>query len=159
MSLLPILGSGGGNSAPAPSSSSNDTSTDPTAEETAPAAGSSEPSDTSAPAAPSETADSGTDTTQQPTDQGSEAAKVSLLSAEVPGTAAQSVVEAQLSAPEDVQASEDDARRLAEAAQQRQRFEALLDAISAPADAPQVAAAPAAEQAEVGNVETDGVPV
>lgn len=83
---------------------------------------------------------------------------MSLLSAEVPGTAAQSVVEAQLSAPEDVQASEDDARRLAEAAQQRQRFEALLDAISAPADAPQVSA-PAAEQAEVGNVETDGVPV
>lgn len=63
-----------------------------------------------------------------------------------------------MTAPEDTTPSEADARRYAEAAQQRQQFELLLSAISAPADTAQPIAAPA-EQAAEGDTATDGTPV
>ncbi|WP_415922047.1 hypothetical protein [Tateyamaria sp. SN6-1] len=76
-------------------------------------------------------------------------------------TSAKSAVEAELALADtgdSADLSEADARRMAEAAQAKQRFELLLETVRAPVEAPSVAA-PTAAQAEAGPTETEGTPV
>jgi len=156
MSLLPIIGGGGTQSSPQqPEHAQNDKAkadkTDSEATQTQTAA---ESGDTAPPAPATQTADSGTDTATKPTDPEAESAKVTLLADSSAGSSTQSAVEAAF----DPEADEAAARRIAEAAQQQQRLEQLIEAVGTPTEATNLSA-PAAEQEQVGNAETDGVPV
>lgn len=166
MSLLPIFG-GGTAYNPPPAATTNTT-------EPQPGQTTNEPEDTSPPA-PAQSSNESTSTntseqTVQPSHANATSAQTGQAAAFTPltgpapardavpteATLIQSVVEAQFELPKIT--SEDDARRLAEAAQQHQRLELLIANVSKqPAIRDLVA--PAAGQAEVGNVETDGLPV
>ncbi|MEM8653982.1 MAG: hypothetical protein AAGF36_04490 [Pseudomonadota bacterium] len=151
MSILSIIGGGGGSPTPPPSNTPSPEASDPPPNTT-------EPSDTAPPAPATESQDSrtdtGTDTT--PSDPQAESARVSLLADSADGSNTRAAVEAALALPPDQ--IEADARRFAEAAQQQQRLELLLEAVSEPV-APTVLSAPTAEQAQAGPVETEGTPV
>ncbi|MEL7263092.1 MAG: hypothetical protein AAGK69_17030 [Pseudomonadota bacterium] len=68
----------------------------------------------------------------------------------------QAAVEAKLTEPAAL--SENDARRFAEAAQDRQRLELLIEAVQAPVQTTELSA-PTAAQADAGPQETDGTPL
>lgn len=152
MNILPISGGGGVLQPSVPSNEAAQPTDTETTEQTT------QSEDTAAPAATSQSGDSATNTSSGQSDQQAQADKVTLLSPEAPTTQTQSVVEAQLVA--DPEMAEADARRMAEAAQQQQRLEMLIAAVSSPTEAPQVAPAAAAEQVESSSVDTgDGLPV
>ncbi|MEL6464321.1 MAG: hypothetical protein AAFQ58_05060 [Pseudomonadota bacterium] len=149
MSILPILGGAGASPTPPPSN-------DPPPEASDPPPNTTEPQDTAPPAPATESQDSSTSAGSDTSDPQAETARVSLLSDSARGGAEQSVVEAALAAtPDQIEA---DARRFAEAAQQQQRLEMLLEAVSEPAT-PTALSAPSAEQEQAGPVETEGTPV
>jgi hypothetical protein len=148
MTILSILGVGGGTSPPPPDNSNDTTEPQPTDPTT-------ETQDTAAPAAASESGDSATGSGNNQTDQQSQRGSITLLTASDGRTSAQAIVEAQLTRL--VEPSESDARQMALDAQQRLRLEALIKAVATPTDVPEMMPGAAAEQAEVGNVETDGM--
>lgn len=83
-------------------------------------------------------------------------AEADRVGAQAERSGAQSVVEAAVAeTPDQIEA---DARRMAEAAQQQQRMELLIEAVNTPATQT-VLSAPTAEQEQAGPVETEGTPV
>ncbi|MEX0370802.1 MAG: hypothetical protein AB3N09_09240 [Tateyamaria sp.] len=164
MSILSIIGGGG--SAQPTQPSANDQTTDAqdtdeaaSAEQdsaTAPSGNSAQTQDTTAPAAATGTDQSTATAASDTTDPATEAARASEQSGGSDGSTAQSAVEAALiESPEKAEA---DARRFAEAAQQQQRLELLIEAVKAPAETTDTPA-PMQAQENVGPIEADGVPV
>ena len=166
MSILSIFGGGSTaqpTSQPTTEQTGDNQTTDDAASESqdssaAPSGNSAQTQDTTAPAATTGTDSAAATATSETTDPEAEASRVALLSSGTDGSPAQTIVEAALiESPEQIEA---DARRFAEAAQQQQRLEMLIEAVSTPVE-PSTVTAPAAAQAQeqVGQAETDGVPV
>lgn len=168
MSTLSIIGRGGGNPQPAQQPSSNQ-QTDESADETNASANQSQDSsaatsgnaaqsqDTAAPAPATGTDQSTATATSPASDPDAEAARVATLSETGDTSSAQAIVEAAIAeTPEKVEA---DARRFAEAAQQQQRLEMLIEAVNTPVEATSLTA-PAAETDEAAaSAKEDGTPV
>jgi len=153
MNILPILGAG---STPVSQPGASEQPTE-TEQANPPPATAAEPDDTAAPAPASQSADTATQTTPRPSDPQTEPDKVAAYAPSEGGSAVQSAVESALLAPPET--SEDQARRFAEAAQNRARLENLIEAVSTPAQATTVLSAPTADQEAAGPKETDGIPV
>ncbi|WP_299152225.1 hypothetical protein [uncultured Tateyamaria sp.] len=155
MSFLPILG-GGGFSQPSQSSQSQ---TEPSradqTQETPPAQGTAEPSDTSPPTATSETGNGAVVATQTVTDQRGQSAKADLT-AEPQASTAQSVVEAKLT--DDPVKAEAEARRFAEASLQQRRLEQLIEAVGTPVRTREFTTAGVENTGQI-DTSSEGVPV
>lgn len=162
MSIFSIIGGGGGSAQPVqqpttsspPDDSAEQTNASaPQDSATAQSGNATQTQDTAAPTPVTGTGDTTTSAATPPSDPQTEAARVALQGER---STAQSVVEAAVAeTPEQIEA---DARRMAEAAQQQQRIEMLVEAVSAPVQ-PTNLSAPTAEQEQAGPVETEGTPV
>ncbi|WP_299044226.1 hypothetical protein [uncultured Tateyamaria sp.] len=162
MSILSIIGGGGGSAQPV-QQSSNRTQPDDSAAQTnanesqdstaAQSGNATQTQDTAAPAPATGAGDIPASAAAPPSNPETEAARVALQGE---GSTAQSVVQAAVAeTPDQIEA---DARRMAEAAQQQQRLELLIEAVNTPVEHTTLSA-PTAQQEQAGPVETEGTPV
>ncbi|APX13553.1 hypothetical protein [Tateyamaria omphalii] len=168
MSIISIFGGGGGSPQPV-QQPSNQQQTEDSTDQTSAAANESQDSgaatsgnaaqtqDTTAPA-PATGADQSTSTAAAPpSDPKAEAARVTAMSEAGASTSAQAVVEAAIAeTPEQIEA---DARRMAEAAQQQQRLEMLIEAVNTPVEKTALTAAAAEPDEVAASAQEDGTPV
>ncbi|WP_147107224.1 hypothetical protein [Tateyamaria sp. syn59] len=168
MSILSIFGGGGG-SPQTVQQPSNQQQTGDSTDQTSAAANESQDSgsatsgnaaqtqDTTAPAPATGTDQSTATAAAPPPEPQAEAARVNTLGESGNATPTQTIVEAAIAeTPEQIEA---DARRFAEAAQEQQRLELLIEAVNTPVETAPLTA-PAAETDETAaSAKEDGTPV
>lgn len=167
MSILSIFGGGGGTAQPTQqtnqpgsdgrSDTANEAANTSQDSGTAPSGNAAQTQDTTAPA-PATGADQSTATAAQPpVEPQSEATRVAQFSNTADGSPSQTIVEAAIAeTPEQIEA---DARRLAEAAQQQQRLEMLIEAVNTPVTKSVLTAATPEGDEAAAAAQEDGTPV